>query len=615
MPFGASLRPAGGTDFRLWAPAAKRCELALYLGAAAEPLLLPAEAGAQGWWACFCDVASAGTLYHWRIDGELTVPDPASRQNPKGVHQPSCVVDPAQFQWDGSWVGRPWSEVVLYELHVGTFTREGTFVAAADRLEQLAGLGITAIELMPLAAFAGRFGWGYDGVLPFAPHAAYGTPDELKHLVQQAHRLGMMVFLDVVYNHFGPDGNYLGRYAPDFFSKTHQSPWGAAINFDGPGSRSVRDFFIHNALYWIEEYRIDGLRLDAVHAIADSSRPDLVEELSRAVRQAAGTRQVHLVTENENNVHRRLAPRPEAGRYDAQWNDDFHHALYVSLTGDSSGHYHDYGVQPVDLLARSLSNGMLFECSHRQPGGAREQCIATAPQLLPAMVNCAHNHDHIGNRAFGERLTRLVPPAAAELATLLALLTPATPLLFMGEEFGASEPFLYFADWEGDLREAVREGRKREFGHATRQPDGTSIPLPDPCDAATFAASHPDEARRNTDEGRRCMQRVQDALAVRRKAIVPRQALLVTGRHEAERIGAGGIRVRWHCNDRTVLALDLNIAAEPLDAGATGLAELADPQVLFAQNRADRDPANRRWPAWSALWFLAHRAPSQTPAA
>jgi maltooligosyltrehalose trehalohydrolase len=614
MPFGASLRAGGGVDFRLWAPAAQSCELALYPDAANAPRLLPAEADAQGWWECFVDVATAGTPYHWRIDGELLVPDPASRQNPDGVHQPSCVVDPAQFEWDGSWTGRPWKEVVLYELHVGTFTREGTFAAAAERLQQLAALGITAIELMPVAAFGGRFGWGYDGVLPYAPHAAYGTPDELKHLVQQAHRLGMMVFLDVVYNHFGPDGNYLGRYAPDFFSKTQQSPWGAAINFDGPGSRTVRDFFIHNALYWIEEYRIDGLRLDAVHAIADSSQPDVLEELSRAVRHTAGTRHVHLVTENENNLHQRLVARPEAGRYDGQWNDDFHHALYVSLTGDRSGYYHDYGERPVDLLARSLTNGMLFEGAHRRPGGAREECTPTPPQQLPAMVNCAHNHDQVGNRAFGERLAKLVSPEAAQLATLLALLTPATPLLFMGEEFGATEPFLYFADWQGELRKAVREGRRREFGHATRQPDGTDLPLPDPCDAATFTASRPDEARRDTGEGERCLQRVREALAVRRKAIVPRQSLLATGRHQAERSGTGGIRVRWHYSDGAVLALDLNIAAAPLDAGAGKLAALVDPQVLFEQNRADHDPANRCWPAWSALWSLS-RASSPTPSA
>jgi maltooligosyltrehalose trehalohydrolase len=603
MPFGATPRVGGGVDFRLWAPAAQNCELALHDGPGGAPSLLPAQPDADGWWHCAAETAAAGSRYEWRIDGDLLVPDPASRDNPDGVHQPSRVVDPTRFEWDEGWKGRPWDDVVLYELHVGTFTREGTFAAAAARLEQLAQLGITAIELMPLAAFGGRFGWGYDGVLPFAPHPAYGTPDDLKQLIQQAHRLNLMVFLDVVYNHFGPEGNYLGRYAPDFFSTTHQSPWGAAINFDGPGSPTVREFFIHNALYWIEEFQVDGLRLDAVHAIADSSRPDVVAELSRRVREAVGDRHVHLVTENENNVHERLATSPEPGRYDGQWNDDFHHALYVALTGDSSGYYHDYGADPVGLLARSLTHGMLFEGSHRKPGGAREECRQTPPQPLSAMVNFAHNHDQVGNRAFGERLTRLVAPDAAELATLLALLTPATPLLFFGEEFGARDPFLYFADWEGELREAVREGRKREFGHATRQADGTELELPDPCGEDTFAASRPDEAQRGSPQGRRLLERIRDALALRRRTIVSRQQLLLTGEHQAERIGATGIRLRWNYGDGSVLALDLNIGPEPVDASATGLAAPSG-EVVFAHNRADADPAASRWPAWSALWTL-----------
>src|SRR3569623_788025 len=265
MPFGASPLADGGVLFRLWGPAARQAEVATSPSAGGKkPVLHAAECDAQGWWECTVEKTAAGTLYQWRIDGELFVPDPASRQNPHGVFSPSAVVDPLQFEWDSDRRGRPWNEVVLYELHVGAFTREGTFAAACERLRSLAGLGITAIELMPVADFPGRFGWGYDGVLPFAPHGTYGTPDELKHFIQEAHRLGLMVFMDVVYNHFGPSGNYLGRYAPPFFSETNASPWGAAINFDGPGSRAVRDFFVYIALYWVKEFRIDGLRLDAV---------------------------------------------------------------------------------------------------------------------------------------------------------------------------------------------------------------------------------------------------------------------------------------------------------------------------------------------------------------
>ncbi|MFC5497261.1 malto-oligosyltrehalose trehalohydrolase [Caenimonas terrae] len=600
MPFGAAPRAGGGVDFRLWAPAAQRCDLVL--GASGEQLLA-AERDADGWWHCFRPGAAAGSRYRWRIDGGLLAPDPASRSNPDGVHHPSCVVDPARFEWDEDWRGRPWSEVVLYELHVGAFTPEGTFAAAASKLAQLAALGITAIELMPVGAYGGRFGWGYDGVLPYAPHPAYGSPEDLKQLVQQAHRLGLMVFLDVVYNHFGPDGNYLHAYAPQFFSATHQSPWGAALNFDGPGSRPVREFFIHNALYWIEEYRIDGLRLDAVHAIVDASRPDLLEELSSRVRAAAGGRHVHLVGENEDNVHQRLAPRPQPGCYDGQWNDDFHHALFVALTGDSSGYYHDYGSRPVDLLARALTHGMLFEGSHRWPGGAREQCIAAPPQHLPAMVNAAHNHDQVGNRAFGERLARLVPPPAAELATLLALLTPATPLLLFGEETGADTPFLYFADWEGELRDAVRSGRRREFSHAAKGADGQAHELPDPCSEATFASTRLDDEHRHGERGRRWLQMVGDALAMRRQFIVPRQHLLLQGEHRSGRVGATGIRVRWNYAGGAVLALDLNIGPAAIDVPASG--EAAG-QVLFAHGRGDRDPRTAHWPAWSALWWLGN---------
>ena len=593
MPFGASLRDGGGAQFRLWAPAARQAELALYTGAATQPRFFPAECDAQGWWECRVSEAGAGTLYRWRINGDLLVPDPASRQNPRGVHQPSCVVDPLQFEWDNNWLGRPWPEVVLYEMHVGAFTSEGTFAAAVQRLEILAGLGITAIELMPVADFPGRFGWGYDGVLPFAPHPGYGTPDEFKHFIQEAHRLGLMVFLDVVYNHFGPDGNYLGHYAPQFFSRTHTSPWGAAINFDGPGSRIVRDFFIHNALYWVLEYRIDGLRLDAVHAIADSSQPDIVEEISTAVRNATPGRHVHLVLENENNGYHRLAATPQPGRYDAQWNDDFHHALHVALTGETQRYYNDYGREPINLLARCLTHGMLFEPAKRQPGGARLECREAPQQPLGAMVNYANNHDQTGNRAFGERLGQLAPPGARQLATLLALLTPAIPLLFFGEEFGASTPFLYFADWQGELREAVRAGRKREFGHAGAE-------LPDPCDERTFQASRPDTSHQDTADGQRWLELVQNALAVRKAHISPRQHLLMTGQHTARRVAETGIRVCWRYSDGQAIMLELNLGPQPLKH-ADGGTELVDRQELFRHAWPVGTPADV-WPAWAARW-------------
>jgi maltooligosyltrehalose trehalohydrolase len=580
MPFGAELRDGGGVDFRLWAPAASHAELLFYHSAAGQPQPLPAQADRQGWWSCFVPEAQAGSLYHWRIGQDLLVPDPASRQNPRGVFQPSAVVDPLQFEWDGEWKGRPWHEAVLYEMHVGAFTEEGTFLAAAEKLAELAEVGITALQLMPLADFPGRFGWGYDGVLPFAPHCAYGTPDELKHFIQQAHRLGLMVFVDVVYNHFGPAGNMLPAYAPEFFSASHRSPWGAAINFDGPASRTVRDFFIHNALYWVQEYRVDGLRLDAVHAIVDQGAPHILEEISQAVRQATPGRHVHLTLENEHDEPGRLAAQPQAGRFDAQWNDHFHHALHVALTGETHGYYGKYGKDPIDQLGRALSDGVAFDAP---------------PRWLPSLVHFAHNHDQTGNRAHGERLSQLAPPEAAALATLLALLTPAIPMLFFGEEFGAPEPFLYFADWEGELRDAVRAGRKREFGHSGRA-------LPDPCSEDTYAASRPDRSRRDTEEGRRRLALVRSALAARASWITPRQSLLLLGRHSAQRIGERGLAVQWRYADGQMLALELN-----LGAGALQVPEQHEgpvqAQLVFSHNRPEgTDPS--QWPAWSARWTL-----------
>ncbi|RYY99781.1 MAG: malto-oligosyltrehalose trehalohydrolase, partial [Comamonadaceae bacterium] len=492
--------------------------------------------------------------------------------------------------------GRPWHETVLYEMHVGTFTTEGTLAAAMDRLQELADLGITAVELMPLSTFPGRFGWGYDGVLPYAPHPAYGTPDDLKRFVQAAHRAGLMVFLDVVYNHFGPDGNYLSAYAPGFFSKTANSPWGAAINFDGPDSRPVRDFFIHNALYWVQEYRFDGLRLDAVHAIVDGSETRILDELSAAVRAATPGRHVHLVLENEHNGYAHLAAVPEAGRYDAQWNDDFHHVLHVAMTGETQGYYHDYGDGPLDLLARAFSHGMVFEGSQRKPGGAREQVQPTPPQPLSALVNFAHNHDQVGNRARGERLGRLVPQEAALLPTLLALLTPAIPMLFQGEEWGAPEPFLYFADWEGELREAVRAGRKREFGHEDAHD------LPDACSASTFEASRPDRTHAAAAEGAAWLREVRAALAARREHITPRQAALQHGTHTAQRVGDTGIAVQWRYTDGLMLCLELNLGAAPLTVPPEHLGPV-EARTVFSHRWPDDAPAST-WPAWAARWTL-----------
>lgn len=606
MPFGAALLPQGGVDFRLWAPGAEAPQV-VWQAADGQEHREPARSEGDGVWHSRVAAASASTRYQWEVDGgggsagsgPLRVPDPASRCNPQGPLGASVVVDPCVFEWDDGWTGRPWHEVVIYELHVGTFTPEGTFDAATSRLEHLAALGITAVELMPVAAFGGRFGWGYDGVLPFAPHPAYGTPDQLKAFVQAAHRLGLMVFLDVVYNHFGPEGNFLGSYAPQFFSPTQHSPWGAALNFDGPGSHTVRDFFIHNALYWLNEYRFDGLRLDAVHAIVDGSSPDVMEELSARVRQGTVGRHVHLMLENEKNERRRIAATPQAGRFDAQWNDDFHHALHVLLTGETQGYYGDYGGDPLELLSRALTHGFVFKESPRRDDGCRTARLPSPAQPLVAMVNCANNHDQVGNRAFGERMQRLVPPPAIDLAMLLVLLTPATPLLFQGDEFAATRPFLYFADWEGELRDAVRRGRQREFGHA-QTPEH---PLPDPCSADTFDRSRLPWEEAESAAGQERQALVRSALEARRQWIVPRQAQLVTDGHSSRRVGATGLHLRWRYAGGIELLLDINLGAAPV----TGTVLEPDGRLHAVYSHA-WDSLNGTWPAWAARWRLREPA-------
>ncbi|MGV3492645.1 MAG: DUF3459 domain-containing protein, partial [Ramlibacter sp.] len=367
-----------------------------------------------------------------------------------------------------------------------------------------------------------------------------------------------------------------------------------AINFDGPGSRWVREFFIQNALYWVQEYRFDGLRLDAVHAIRDDGPVHVLDELSRRVRAATTGRHVHLVLENEDNGWRHLADRPVPGRYDAQWNDDFHHVLHVALTGETQRYYHDYGGGTMDLLARAFTHGMVFEASERHPGGARRNVQPAPPQPLPALVNFAHNHDQVGNRARGERLSRIVPADASALATLLALLTPAIPMLFFGEEWGATEPFLYFADWEGELREAVRAGRKREFGHEDAHD------LPDPCSSGTLAASRPDPAAADSVPGRARQDEIRAALAARRQWITPRQGQLLTGRHSAQRVGERGLLVQWRYEDGNMLCMELNLGERPLHVEAQHIGPV-EPRLVFSHRWPQDHPAGT-WPPYAARW-------------
>ena len=366
MNFGPRIMADGGALFRLWAPDAKRISLRLTVSTEVSPEVIPMARQAGGWFVLHHETAKPGDSYQFLIDGGLAVPDPASRCQARNIHGPSVICNPLEYNWnDGEWRGRSWEEVVIYELHVGTFSPQGTFNSVTKRLDYLVDLGVTAVELMPICQFPGQFNWGYDGALLFAPNTSYGKPEELKELVDMAHQRGLMVFLDVVYNHFGPEGNYLYVYARDaFFTGKFHTPWGTAINFQGPQSRTVRDFYIANALYWLEEYHMDGLRFDAVHAIFDHSHPDILEEISQRVLSGPGQqRDIHLILENDNNCTGYLT-RDSDGRpqnFAAQWNDDFHHACHTILTGETEGYYLDYSEKPIHHLGRCLAEGFAYQ--------------------------------------------------------------------------------------------------------------------------------------------------------------------------------------------------------------------------------------------------------------
>jgi maltooligosyltrehalose trehalohydrolase len=564
MPFGAELSADGSTRFRLWAPGAHRVDLELSHGDVRGELPMTALDG--GWFETRVPDALSGTRYSFRIDGGITVADPASRCNPDDVHAASMVIDPCAFDWgDAKWTGRPWEEAVVYELHVGTFTPAGTFIAAIERLDYLADLGVTAIELMPLADFPGRWNWGYDGVLPFAPDAAYGAPVDLKRLVDAAHAHHISVFLDVVYNHFGPEGNYLHAYAPSFFNHEYRTPWGDAINFDGEGSRTVRDFFIHNALYWLEEYSLDGLRLDAVDRIVDESAPDLVAELAAAVREGPGAaRHIHLVLENDRNeahyLGRDAQHRPLHAT--AQWNDDLHHALHVLLTSESDGYYADYADEPLRHFGRCLAEGFAYqgESSRYRGGIMRGEPSVHLPPA--AFVSFLQTHDQVGNRAVGERIGRLVGPRALRAAVACVLLAPAPPLLFMGEEFAASTPFLFFCDFGPELAAAVRRGRRREFqGFARFADPAVQETIPDPNLPASFEMSKLDwrEAGRAPHGEWHVFYR--DCLRLRSRHIVPRLAgMAPSGAFALER--GRVLCVHWTLGDGSRLHLSANFDAD-----------------------------------------------------
>jgi len=480
---GARYRGNGQCYFQVWAPLAEKVEVHIS-GSSSSDIWIPMKPRNCGYHEIMAEKVFPGSIYRYRLDGKKELADPASQFQPQGVHGPSQIVDPS-FAWgDGAWSGLPLQSYILYEIHVGTFTREGTFDAIIPRLNALVELGVTAIELMPVAQFPGNRNWGYDGVFPFAVQDSYGGPFELKRLVKACHHHGLAVVLDVVYNHLGPEGNYFAHFG-SYFSDRYRTPWGHAINFDGPESDEVRQFFIQNALYWVSEFHFDALRLDAVHAIFDQTAVPFLQELADAVHECGDklNRRIHVISESSLNDTRLLKPKALGGYgFDAQWNDDFHHSLHTLLTSEREGYYQDFG--KLQDLAKSYAEGYVYSGQYsayrRRRHGHSSQDVASH-----RFVVCAQNHDQIGNRRRGERLSQLVAFASLKLAAGVVLLSPFVPLLFMGEEYGETSPFLYFTSHaDSDLIEAVRNGRKREFSSFGWQGE-----IPDPQAETTFESS------------------------------------------------------------------------------------------------------------------------------
>ena len=560
LPFGAEVDDEGVT-FRLWAPKAQRVLLRLKDGNLVD---LAMRKEANGWFSLVTDRARPGTRYRYVVDG-TSYPDPASRRQPEGVHGPSEVVDPRAYDWrDHGWRGRRWEEVVLYELHLGTFSESGDFAGAGRHLDGLCELGVTVIELMPITEFAGTRNWGYDGAFLYAPSSRYGRPEALKALVETCHVRGLAVLLDVVYNHFGPEGNYLPAIAPPFFTERFHTPWGAAIDFGGPQSRPVRDFFIHNALYWLEEHHFDGLRFDAVHAIFDDNTPDIIDEIGDTVRRQLAGREIHLVLENDRNEARRLRRRdgrPE--RFTAQWDDDLHHALHVAITGETAGYYADYAADPASSLGRALAEGFAYqgEASPFREGRRRGEPSAGLPPT--AFVAFLQNHDHIGNHPFGTRLAVRATEQALHAGATVLLLSPTIPLLFMGEEWASRQPFAFFCDFAPELAQSVRDGRRREFAQFPEfHDDAARERIPDPTAEATFAASRLDWAGAHAPQHARWLSRYRALIEIRRREIVPRLAGMqgFAGRYRV--LAAKAVEVEWRLGDGSLLTLLANFSKE-----------------------------------------------------
>lgn len=553
-----------GVRFRLWAPAARTVSLVVF---DAEERIQPMQRREDAWFEIEDGNAGAGTRYLFEIDGALRVADPASRFQPDGPEQPSMVIDPAAFEWPQDFIPRPYHEWVIYELHFGTFTREGTYTSAIDRLDHLAELGVTAVEIMPLSQAPGMRNWGYDGVLHYAPANYYGTPEELKRFVVAAHERGLAVVLDVVYNHFGPQGNYLPHYAPQFFNRHLKTPWGDAIDYSSPGNEPVRRFAIENACYWLVEYAFDGLRLDATPMIIDNRPVHILHELLDEAKRTVA-RPVYLIAEDvKNEIVERAAV------YDGRWSDDTHDALHVMLTHDQSDYYRSFRAAPLKRLVQTLAT----EETH--------------------LVEFLQNHDQVGNRPFGERITALAPKEAIQAALAFVLLAPPVPLLFMGEEWGASAPFLFFCDFEAALARRVTAGRRREFASLAEFADPVArLRIPDPASEETFFKSKLAWEEIDAPEHGEWLEFYRMLLRVRRESVAPHLQSVENAQFDI--ISDNGVLASWKLAGGKTLTLQANLRASELQ----GFPQTAPGRMVFATHQAKY--AGGIAPAWSVRWSL-----------
>ncbi|MDP9039674.1 MAG: malto-oligosyltrehalose trehalohydrolase [Acidobacteriota bacterium] len=598
MPFGAQVQDDGSVRFALWAPGVEHVTLAIE---GPREILLPLQRDPHGFFSLTTRSARVGSRYRFVLPDGMRVPDPASRFQPEDIHGPSEVIDPAAFPWqDTPWRGRPWNEAVVYELHLGTFTAAGTFQAAIARLDHLVQLGVSAVQIMPVADFPGSRNWGYDGALLFAPDSSYGRPEDFKAFVEAAHARGIGVILDVVYNHFGPDGNYLPLYAPQTFTQRHKTPWGDAVNFDDEGSDTVRRFVLDNTLYWLEEFHLDGLRFDAVHQIRDDTGTHILDQIAHTIRSRDWGRPIHLILENEKNEASRLLRNAlqDPEEYTAQWNDDMHHVLHVAATMESHGYYGDY-VEDTGKLGRALAEGFAFQGQHMTCAGA-ERGEPSAHLPPTAFVAFMQNHDQVGNRAFGDRIHAIASPEAVHAIAAIYLLLPQIPMLFMGEEWGTTRPFPFFCDFQGELRELVREGRRAEFASFPEfQDPHMRDRIPDPGAPETFLSGKLDWNEISAPEHAHWLDWYTRILAVRRQKLVPLIPQIGGNAGTFRVLGPGSVCIRWQVDSSMELALTANLCTRTID-------DVPDPigETLWQQGAEQQ---GGRMAPWSVRWSLQHQ--------